>query len=83
MFKILTTLLLLSITALADDVGRFQLVPAKVLLVTDAGVHSSIDTLIKIDTQTGDTWRYSLVITTNGMQEHWVPVPTDAPAKIP
>jgi len=62
--------------ALADDVGRFQIISAKIFVASDTPPnHGTIDGIFKLDTQTGQTWRYTLASTTNGINEAWVPVP--------
>jgi hypothetical protein len=55
------------------------LVAAKSLIISDSGVHTTIDVLMKIDTISGETWRYDVVVTPTGPVERWIPVHATAP----
>lgn len=71
--KILAVLFLSLGVLSAQDVGRFQIVPARVM----AGWKPA-DVVFKVDTVTGDSWIYYSKIPVNGdtndLESGWIPL---------
>lgn len=67
-----------------SDTGRFQLFESRyeAIVATKPGETGSVDTvgLFKIDTRTGETWRFKVLVT-EGAWEFWAPISTEDPRK--